>query len=213
MARIIHLHGSEHDEAQRLLPWYVSGALDAVEFAAVDSHLADCAECRADAAWERRMMAEVETLPMLAGELSEQGARLPVMRSAPRRPVWAPLADLWHAVMRPIGLGWALAAQVAIVAAAFAVVPFLSRPVTYRALSAPQPAAVGNIIVIFRPDAKEQDLRRILTLAGARLVDGPTPADAYVLRVSPAHRPAALARLQAQRDVVLAQPIDPAPPS
>jgi hypothetical protein len=92
-------------------------------------------------------------------------------------------------------------------------VPMLSRPAVYQALSAPQPVAVGNIIVIFRPDAREQDLRRILTLTDARLVDGPTPADAYVLRVSPARRAAVLSRLRAQREIVVAQPIDPAPPS
>jgi hypothetical protein len=92
--------------------------------------------------------------------------------------------------------------------------PVLYQPATYQALGKPQAAAtVGNVIVIFRPDAREQDLRRILTLTGARLVDGPTPADAYVLRVSPDRRPAVITRLRAQREIVLAQPIDPAPPS
>ena len=34
--------------------------------------------------------------------------RLPIGVS-PRRPVWAPLVDLWHAAIRPVGLGWDLA--------------------------------------------------------------------------------------------------------
>jgi hypothetical protein len=158
-------------------------------------------------------MAEIEALPLpAASDWADLPRRLPIGVS-PRRPVWAPLVDLWHAAIRPVGLGWALAGQAAIVAAAFAVVPFLSRPVMYQALSAPQPAVVGNIIVVFRPDAREQDLRRILTLTGARLVDGPTPADAYVLRVSPDQRQTVLIRLRAQREIVVAQPIDPAPPS
>jgi anti-sigma factor RsiW len=214
MARIIPLHGSRHDEAQRLLPWYVSGELDAADFAVVDGHLAECAECRADLQWEQSLMAEVEALPQpAADDWAVLPVLPPVVAVSPRRPLWAPLADLWHAATRPVTLGWALAGQAAIVAAAFAVVPFLSRPAMYQALSAPQPVAVGNVIVIFRPDAREQDLRRILTATGARMVDGPTPADAYVLQVAPARRSAVITRLRAQREIVVAQPIDPAPPS
>ncbi len=220
MAMIIPLHGDRHDEAQRLLPWYVSGELDAADVAVVDGHLAECAECRADVQWERNMMAEVEALPQPAADgWADLPVRSPVVVS-PRRPIRAPLAELWHAVTRPISLGWALAGQAAIVAAAFAVVPFLTRPALFISLQPgqahlgkPQPAAVGNIIVIFRPDAREQDLSRILTATGARMVDGPTPADAYVLQVAPARRPAVLARLRAQREILVAQPIDPAPPS
>jgi anti-sigma factor RsiW len=214
MARIIPLHGSRHDDAQRLLPWYVSGELDATDFAVVDGHLAECAECRADLQWEQSLMAEVEALPQpAADDWAALPVRPPVTALSPHRPIWASLADLWHAATRPVSLGWALAGQAAIVAAAFAVVPFLSRPAMYQALSAPQPVAVGNVIVIFRPDAREQDLRRILTATGARMVDGPTPADAYVLQVAPGRRAAVLTRLRAQREIVVAQPIDPAPPS
>jgi anti-sigma factor RsiW len=214
MARIIPLHGSRHDEAQRLLPWYVSGELDASDFALVDGHLADCAECRADLQWEETLMAEVEALPQPAADgWADLPVRPPVVAVAPRRPIWEPLAGLWQTVTRPISLGWALAGQAAIVAAAFAFMPYLSRPPVYQALGKSQPVAVGNVIVIFRPDTREQDLRRILTLSGARLVDGPTPADAYVLQVSPAQRLVVLTRLRAQREIVLAQPIDPAPPS
>jgi hypothetical protein len=213
MAVIIPLHGNRHDDAQRLLPWYVSGELDATDFALVEGHLAECAECRADLRSEQSLMAEVEALPQAVHDWVDRPLRPPVAAVSPRRPIWAPLAGLWQTVTRPISLGWALAGQAAIVAAAFAVVPYLSRPAVYQALSAPQPVAVGNVIVIFRPDTREQDLRRILTLTGARLVDGPTPADAYVLRVAPTQRTAVLGRLRAQREIVLAQPIDPAPPS
>jgi hypothetical protein len=42
------------------------------------------------------------------------------------------------------------------------------------------------------------------------MVGGPTPADAYLLRVPPQRRAAALASLQADDDVQMAQPIDEA---
>jgi hypothetical protein len=51
-------------------------------------------------------------------------------------------------------------------------------------------------------------MREALKATGARLVDGPTPADAYVLRVPAAQRDTALANLRARGEIVLAQPID-----
>ena len=51
----------------------------------------------------------------------------------------------------------------------------------------------------------------IETLGGtryARLVDGPTQADAYVLQIPAARRELALATLRARHEIVLAQPID-----
>src|SRR5689334_1046576 len=116
MARIIPLHGSRHDEAQRLLAWYVSGELDANDYALVDGHLAECAECRADVQWEQSLMAEVEALPQSAADgWSDLPVRAPLIAASSRRPLWAPLADLWQVVVRPISLGWALAGQAAIV--------------------------------------------------------------------------------------------------
>lgn len=75
----------------------------------------------------------------------------------------------------------------------------------------PRPAPRGDVIVVFRPDAQAQDLTRALRDSGARLVDGPTAADAYVLAVAPADRAAALAKLKADDDIVMAEPIDQAP--
>jgi hypothetical protein len=87
----------------------------------------------------------------------------------------------------------------------------LSRP-DYQALgSATQPAA-GNVIVIFRADATQKDILDALRASGAALVGGPTSADAYLLRVPAERRAAALASLQADDDVQLAQPIDEARP-
>ena len=66
----------------------------------------------------------------------------------------------------------------------------------------------GNMIVMLRPNTSEQVLCRTLTNTGAQVVDGPTAAGAYVLSVPIAERAQALARLRAQTEVVLAQPID-----
>ena len=111
-------------------------------------------------------------------------------------------------------LGWGMAASLAVVAAVsgYAAAPRTSEPKTYHVLaSADAPPSVGNVIVIFRPDLRESEMRAVLNTNHARLVEGPTAADAWVLRVPPAERTAALERLRSDAGVVLAQPIDPAP--
>ena len=64
MADIIHLHDDPHEQAERLLPWYVTGQLDPAERVQVESHLVECAECRAALPLERRLSAEVADLPL-----------------------------------------------------------------------------------------------------------------------------------------------------
>ena len=66
------------------------------------------------------------------------------------------------------------------------------------------------MIVVFRPDARESDMRRLLEHSDARLVDGPTAANAYVLRIPDAERTKALSQLRNDAAVVLAEPLDAA---
>jgi hypothetical protein len=107
-------------------------------------------------------------------------------------------------------LGWGLAA-VLMLGLAVLMTPSLRPAPTadvYHALSAAPVTEPGNVVVIFRPDTTEQSMREALNASGARLVDGPTPADAYVLRVPAGGREVALASLRARREIVLAQPVD-----
>jgi len=99
------------------------------------------------------------------------------------------------------------AAQFAFLILAGGILLSLSRP-DYRALGSASAAPAANLIVIFRPDATEQDMRSVLRASGASLVGGPTSADAYLLHVAAADRPTAIARLQSDRHVQMAQPID-----
>jgi hypothetical protein len=79
----------------------------------------------------------------------------------------------------------------------------------YHLLGAAEAVTPGNMVVIFRPETSEQTIRAQLKAVDARIVDGPTGADAYVLRVAPRERAGALAKLRAQANVVLAEPVDP----
>lgn len=209
MAEIIRLRGSPHEEAQHLLPWYVNGTLDASETAMVETHLAECAECRADLAVEQVLARDVAALPVdVEHAWSTLSDRIDA--APPPRRLAAPVPFL----RRKVAMGWVLGgplAAAAAVAFAVAIVPGERTPAgqTYRALGSPSVAQPGNALVMFGPDARDRDMRTALSGAGARIVDGPTASGAYMVRIAPERRLQALAGLRAARSVVLAEPIDP----
>ena len=79
----------------------------------------------------------------------------------------------------------------------------------YRTLGSPvRPASTGDAIaVMFDPAITEAELRRVVTGAGARIVDGPTTTHAFVLEVPPARSREAVAKLRAERLVRFAEPL------
>ncbi|HYD24030.1 MAG TPA: zf-HC2 domain-containing protein [Croceibacterium sp.] len=200
MGDLLHLRDA-HEQAQMLLPWRVNDTLEPGEATWFEAHLAQCAECRAD----------------LAANLAlrERYAQLPVEMEAVRSPLVDQLADgpsvvSWKLLRRRVTLGWALAAQAAVAAAA-AVALFVAMPSAperdYNLLGSEAAEEAGNAIVLFAPETTERELRAALNAVRARVVDGPTASGAYVVRVSD-NRAAALDRLRAVPQVVLAEPID-----
>lgn len=223
--RIIPLNGDRHREAQALLPWYVTARLSAAERATVEAHLHECADCQARLRDERRLAAEIAEAPLPAQTLDvEHGWDLisgRLAQEAPRRALrWAPVAARVAAFVREryaaarAGHGgtewlrWAVAAQFCVILALGVQVWRTPQPGAYKALGAAPAAAAANVVVVFRPETSEKDLRGILRSNNARLVDGPTAADAYLLHVPPAGRAAALSRMRKQPQVVLAEPVD-----
>lgn len=219
--QIIPLHADEHHEVHLLLPWYATERLDAADHARVGAHLAACAECQADLALERRLAAAVAELPVETAPGWERlRQHLPRQAPPPRAPAPRPTSWTWPWSWRPQAqtLGWASALQFALLLVLGSVLvlrPVQTSPTpsissAYQALGAAPAPTAGNLIVIFRPDTPEKALRTILNASHARLVDGPTPADAYVLHVAAAERAVVLTSLRARREVVLAEPIDAA---
>ena len=104
-----------------------------------------------------------------------------------------------------------LAAQAALLAAAVTITLWVEAPMPpYFALGSAPAAIGGNAIIVFRPDARESDISRLLKESDARLVDGPTAANAYVLRIPGSQRTLMLDRMRADAAVVLAEPLDAA---
>ena len=205
MVDIIRLHGDPHAQSQRLLPWYVNGSLEGEELTQLEAHLAGCAECREDLKAEEAMARQIRTLPSDADRgWTALKAKVEGGAPAPRQAAGRRLFG------RRVSLGWAVLAQAACLAVVIPIVALtLSRPQPlYRTLGSAPSAESGNLVVIFKPETSEQALRTTLTHNGARIVDGPTSADAYVLHVPAARRAEVLARLKSDNGISLAEAID-----
>jgi hypothetical protein len=213
-ARILPIDPDAHQAIQALLPWYLMQTLEADEAERVRAHLADCPRCQAELAFERQLQAAT-ALPGEATADVEHG--LAALRERIRHatpPAHRPMGR-WHRLLRGWQAGapwlrWAAALQcaallglgTALLHAQFAA------DAGYRALGSASPAAAGNLLVRFRPEASERELRQALQDSGARLVDGPTVTGAYLLHVPPAQQAEALRHLRAHAAVVLAESLE-----
>lgn len=195
-----------HDQAETLLPWYATGQLDAADRALVEKHLASCAQCQRQLVAERALIHEFQSMtPEIDTGWAQLRSRI-VAQPRNRPGLGATLTEFWLLLKRPAVAALATA-QVAFVAIGASILQWSSQP-TYVALGSAPVAASANVIVMFRPEAREADLRGTLATSGASLVGGPTEADAYLLHVPADARPAALKKLQEDANVTLAQPID-----
>jgi len=194
-----------HDEAEALLPWYVTGRLDSADRERVEKHLTECAGCQAELRAERALAAEYRDYsPEVEASWSSLRDRLGHSVAPPV----AANSNWWHPMSRPAMAGL-MAAQLAVVAVTAVTVSYLNQPTAaYRALGSAPVAASANAIVIFQPQTREDQLRRLLNDTGAELVGGPTDADAYVLHIPDQNRTVALASLRKRPEVVMAEPID-----
>jgi anti-sigma factor RsiW len=228
--QILRLEPDPHVAVQRLLPWYLTGRLETAEHDIVETHLAQCPECRAELETERRWQllhpgqgAQVDVeegwarmRARLAGELPRPAPPEPLLTPAPApigpRRGWLPPA--WRSAPRLPGRAWAAPALLSV--ALLAAIGFTLRPAVapvgdYHALAAPGEAG-ATAVVRFRADATEAQIRRGLNESGARLVDGPTVSDAYVVRLPREHYAAALEKLRRQPGVALVEALESASP-
>ena len=223
--QIVHLEPDAHVAVQRLLPWYLTGRLETAEHDAVETHLAQCPECRAELETERQWQllqpghgAQVDVedgWAHMRARLGGDAVPRPMAKPAtpaPRRRGWLPPA--WQ---RPPARAWAAPALLSV--ALVAAIGYTLHPASvigaaagdYHALSAP--AEIGATAVIrFHPDATEAQIRHGLKDSGARLVDGPTVSDAYVVRLPREHYAAALDKLRKEPGVALVEALESASP-
>jgi hypothetical protein len=212
--RVVNLD-SAHREVRDLLPWFVSGALGEAENRLVDAHLQTCAACRGELEWEAQLR-EANNVALPSRDVDRAFAALQARLPARARPApsWRVRLSAWREALLPRPwLGWALAAQTAIavvlaVALVSARVQIADATHTYRALSRPATAEPARLVVAFAPQTEVAELRRVLLANGARIVDGPTAADAYILAVPPERLDAAVQQLRAEKSVLLVQSLE-----
>jgi anti-sigma factor RsiW len=197
-----------HEEAQRLLPWLLSGTLPDDEREQVEEHLHNCLRCQADLAWERNLRdaGQAEAPPIDPGAAFRRLAPR-LGQPAQRRGI----LPRWKQALAANDSHWLRTVAVAQLGVIAALALLLLRPAddaSYRTLGAAT-SAQGNLVVVFEPRTPERELRRILQHSGARIVDGPTVTEAYVLAVPAGQAGQALRQLRSEPSVTMAQPLAP----
>lgn len=195
-----------HRECWDLLPWFVTGRLDAAQRASVESHLQQCEPCREELSGQRDLrdvLAREDTLAYLPAasfetlwsrieelerELPPDEARLPEASrdetTAQRPPaVQAPRTSRQSSVSR-----WLVAAVVvqAIGLAIVATVLVSERAAQdwpYRTATAPAPggAAMPHYRVVFVTDLTLQGMQQVLDEHGLSIVSGSGSSDVFTL--------------------------------
>ena len=195
-----------HHKVQQLLPWLLAGTLDSAERALAESHVQACEHCRADLDWQRKLRSAAH--PPDGGFDADRAFAKLLPRLGPQAPRLGVL-ERWRtaAAANSPWLRWTALAQLA----AIGVLSILlarsgDDSGDYRAMGA-APQAQGGVVVVFKPDTTEREVRRILQASGARVADGPTVTGAYVLALPVSQARPALARLRAEPAVTLAQPL------
>jgi len=202
--RVLQLDPAAHKVADVLLPWFVNGTLDADEHAFVERHLEQCVRCQREVDWLRNLHAAcvaAEADPVASGASRKLRRRLE--ERCDRRNAVAALHRLWNRV-RPWS-HWIAATEFAVIVAVGAwLLLAADGPGLYRTLGAKAPAS-GNLVVVFDPITTEAELRRVLRDSGARIVDGPSQANAYILEVPGQRQEQAIKTLRGERAAILVE--------
>jgi anti-sigma-K factor RskA len=207
--RVLQLDPAAHKVADVLLPWFVNGTLDGDERAFVERHLEQCVRCQREVEWLRELH-----LACIAAE-ADPGAsdaarklRRRLMEPRDRDNAAAVLKRLWGRV-RPWSQLIAATEFVLIVALGAWVLLPSDSPTLYQTLGArtAKATAAGDLVVVFDPATTEAELRRMLRDSGARIVDGPTQSNAYILEIPASRQDQAVKALRAERAAVLVEPL------
>jgi hypothetical protein len=219
--RVVRLGGDVHQKVQALLPWYVHASLDAEELAHVEAHLAECPRCQAELAWERKVQATCPNqdadAPGAVDHVDQEFAQLRQRIAGSKAPhrrygLMARLKLRWY--QAPAWTRLFMLGQCVLVATLSSGLLLVSQAPDHRFRALGEPAATsasaesGNLIVRFRPEATEQEMRRVLRDSKARLVNGPTTTDAYVLAVPDGPQGEAVNRLRKEPSVLLVESLD-----
>ncbi|MFZ6723129.1 zf-HC2 domain-containing protein [Undibacterium sp. Ji49W] len=181
-----------HAIVQDLLPWYVVNTLQPDEKQLVQKHLQTCTTCKDDLQWQIKLQAQ-EPAANTAPNPERALARLLPKLDTQNKPVQPAGVKEKNSLLEHLrtllpasgtrSMGWIMAAQTAIIVG---LVVHLALPTqdnsSYHVLGSGERSS-GNIVVVFKPETTVKDIQRIMSLNDARIIDGPTVTNAYLLNV------------------------------
>ncbi len=191
---------SEREEIEALLPWYVTGKLDAASRARVDAYLTNDPAMRRqlalveedrDAAW--RTNSEIVPPRTLSADRLLERARGPKPAAA-AKPVWSAAIDAvrdFFGAPTASGVRWAAAAAVVLMLAQTAIIGGLMRDRPQGGFEtasggASQSADGARVLVRFQSNARLDAVAAALASLDMRIVDGPKPGGLFVVLIAEA---------------------------
>jgi anti-sigma factor RsiW len=206
--RIVDLLSTPHLATEALLPWLLNDTLTSAERSQVEAHLRSCAQCRDELAQQKQLQSHYSGAATPDPALDIDAAFVRLLPRLDDQPVRSPRRPLWpRQPVRWWQLG--LAVQIGVILALGSALLLQLKPATqnedaaaYRGLAATAQRATGDALVVFDPNASEAQMRATLQHVGARIVDGPTAAGAFVVRFDGNPTPATLAALRSDPAIV-----------
>ncbi|MFZ6733891.1 zf-HC2 domain-containing protein [Undibacterium sp. Ji42W] len=211
----LHPHDeAAHSQVQDLLPWYVVNTLQPDEQQLVRAHLQTCTGCQDDLQWQQKLKAgepAASTVPNVDRALARLLPRLDKqVQSTSAKHSNNFLARLLSMFKREdkTATRWGMAVMVTQTAVIVGLVALMALPKqddsSYRVLGNGERSS-GNIVVVFKPETTVKDIQRIMSINDARIIDGPTVTNAYLLNVDDARLAQSIKELRSEAGIELVE--------
>ncbi|BBB67648.1 hypothetical protein UNDYM_3395 [Undibacterium sp. YM2] len=204
----------DHSQVQGLLPWYANNTLQADEQQLVRAHLQTCTACQDDLQWQQKLKAgepAASTVPNVDRALARLLPKLDVqVQAAKVNNTNNFMARLWTLFTADgkAPARWGMAVMAAQTAVIVGLVAFMALPrqddSSYRVLGSGERSS-GNIVVVFKPETTVKDIQRIMSINDARIIDGPTVTNAYLLNVDDARLEQSIRELRSEVGIELVE--------
>ena len=210
----VHQHDEPtHSQVQDMLPWYVANTLQPDEHQLVRAHLQTCAACQDDLQWQLKLKTgepAASTAPDVERALARLLPRLDAQVQA-IKPKDDNLLTRLLAMFKTDGrnsMRWGTAVMAAQTAVIVGLVAFMALPKqddsNYRVLGSGERSS-GNIVVVFKPETTVKDIQRIMSMNDARIIDGPTVTNAYLLNVPDTRLTQSIKELRSEAGIELVE--------
>ena len=204
-----------HPTAWNLIPWYVNGRASDHEREALDVHLAQCPDCRAEVESQRDLMNAMQTTPVV--ESMPHASLQKLWQRIDAHPSQSSPAPARTRQARLVGLLAAAVAIETLLLGTLSTALYQSRqagaaPAEFRTVtSAPATPVAPGVRAVFSPSLTLGELQSLLADARLRIAGGPSEDGVYTLAtLSPGDDPhQALRILRAHPASRFAEPIGP----